>query len=139
MPIRKFIAGAMQQIISAAIILAAAGFGYVALTGGLDRMNDTSTTIVGLAIILIWLLIVIGRTARLAITAKHKKPIEKSNIVALAVAILGAVMFFSSPGVILGTNIQFLNIWIAIIGAVVVAIQWVDDCFKQQHLKGFGK
>jgi hypothetical protein len=51
MPIRKFIAGAMQQIISAAIILAAAGFGYVALTGGLDRMNDTSTTIVGLGII----------------------------------------------------------------------------------------
>jgi hypothetical protein len=52
MPIRKFIAGAMQQIISAAIILAAAGCGYVALTGGLDRMNDTSTTIVGLGIIL---------------------------------------------------------------------------------------
>ena len=129
----------MQQIISAAIILAAAGFGYVALTGGLDRMNDTSTTIVGLAIILIWLLIIIGRTARLAMTAKRKKPIEKSSIVALAVAILGAGMFFSSHGVILGTNIQFLNIWIAIIGAVVVAIQWVDDCFKQQHLKGFGK
>ena len=124
---------------TAAIILAAAGFGYVALTGGLDRMNDTSTTIVGLGIILIWLLIIIGRSARLAITAKHKKPIEKSNIVALAVAILGAVMFFSSHGVILGTNIQFLNIWIAIIGAVVVAIQWVDDYFKQQRLKEFGK
>ncbi len=138
MTIRKFIAGAMQQIISAAIILAAAGFGYVALTGGLDRMNDTSTTVVGLGIILIWLLIIIGRTARLAITAKHRKPIEKSNIVALAVAILGAVMFFSSHGVILGTNIQFLNIWIAIIGAVVVAIQWVDDYFKQ-HLKELGK
>jgi hypothetical protein len=76
MPIRKFIAGAMQQIISAAIILAAAGFGYVALTGGLDRMNDTSSTVVGLGIILIWLLIIVGRSARLAITAKHKKPIE---------------------------------------------------------------
>ena len=139
MPIRKFIAGAMQQIISAAIILAAAGFGYAALTGGLDIMNDTSATIVGLGIILIWLLIIIGRAARLAITAKHKKPIEKSNIVALAAAILGAVMFFSSHGVILGTNIQFLSIWIAIIGAVVVAIQWVDDYFKQQHPKGFGK
>jgi len=129
----------MQQIISAAIILAAAGFGYVALTGGLDRMSDTSTTVVGLEIILIWLLIIIGRSARLAITAKHKKPIEKSNIVALAVAILGAAMFFSSHGVILGTNIQFLSIWIAMIGAVVVALQWVDDYFKQQHLKGFGK
>ena len=129
----------MQQLTRAAIILAAAGFGYVALTGGLDRMNDTSTTIVGLEIILIWLLIVIGRSARLAIAAKHKKSIEKSNIVALAVAILGAVMFFSSHGVILGTNIQFLSIWIAIIGAVVVALQWVDDYFKQQHLKGFGK
>jgi uncharacterized membrane protein len=139
MPIRKFIAGAMQQIISAAIILAAAGFGYVALTGGLDRMNDTSTTIVGLAIILIWLLIIVGRSARLAITPKHKKPIKKSNIAALAVAILGAVMFFSSHGVILGTKIQFINIWIAIIGAVVVAIQWVDDYFKQQHLKSFDK
>jgi hypothetical protein len=139
MPIRKFIAGAMQQTISAAIILVAAGFGYVALTGGLDRMNDTSTTGVGLGIILIWLLIIIGRTARLTVTAKHKKPIEKSNIVALAVAILGAVMFFSSHGVILGTNIQFVNIWIAIIGAVVVAIQWVDDYFKQQRLKEFGQ
>ena len=139
MPIRKFIAGAMQQIISAAIILAAAGFGYVSLTGGLDRMNDTSTTIVGLGIILIWLLIIIGRATRLAITAKHQKPIEKSNIVAMAAAILGAVMFFSFDGVILGTNIQFLSIWIAIIGAVVVAIQWVDDYVKQQHLKGFGK
>jgi hypothetical protein len=52
MPVRKIIAGAMQQIMSAAFILAAAGFGYVALTGGLDRMNDTSTTIVGLGIIL---------------------------------------------------------------------------------------
>ena len=102
-------------------------------------MNDTSTTGVGLAIILIWLLIIIGRTARLAITAKHQKPIEKSSIVALAVAILGAVMFFSFQGIILGTNIQFLNIWIAIIGAVVVAIQWVDDYFKQQRLKEFGK
>ena len=129
----------MQQIISTAIIFAAAGFAYVALTGGLDRMNDTSTTGVGLAIILIWLVIIIGRTARLAITAKHQKPIEKSSVVALAVAILGAVMFFSFQGIILGTNIQFLNIWIAIIGAVVVAIQWVDDYFKQQHLKGFGK
>ena len=136
MPIRKFNAGAMQQIISAAIILAAAGFGYAALTGGLDIMDDTSATIVGLAIILIWLLIIIGRAARLAITAKHKKQIEKSNIVALAAAILGAVMFFSSHGVILGTNIQFLSIWIAIIGAVVVAIQWVDDFVKQQHPKG---
>src|SRR5205807_2498253 len=135
MTIRKFIAGAMQQIISAAIILAAAGFAYVALTGGLDRMNDTSTTGMGLAIILIWLLIIIGRSVRLAITAKHKQPIEQSNIVALGVAILGAVMFFSSDGVIMGTNIQFLNIWIAIIGAVVVAIQWVDDYFKQQRLK----
>ena len=102
-------------------------------------MNDTSTTGVGLAIILIWLLIIIGRTARLVITAKHQKPIEKSSIVALAVAMLGAVMFFSFQGIILGTNIQFLSIWIAIIGAVVVAIQWVDDYFKQQHLKGFGK
>lgn len=139
MPIRKFIAGAMQQVISAAIILAAAGLGYVALTGGLDIMNDTSATIVGLALMLIWLLIIIGRTARLAITAKDKKPIEKSNIVALAAAILGAVMFFSSNGVILGANIQFLSIWIAIIGAVVVAIQWVDDYFKQQRLKEFGK
>ena len=129
----------MQQIIRSAIVLAAVGFGYIALTGGLDRMNDTSATIVGLGIILIWLLIIIGRCARLAITAKHKKPIEKSNIVALAVAILGAVTFFSFQGVILGMNIQFLNIWIAIIGAVVVAIQWVDNNFKQQHLKGFGK
>jgi hypothetical protein len=129
----------MQQIISAAIILAAAGFGYAALTGRLDIPNDTSATIVGLGIILIWLLIIIGRSARLAITAKHKKPIEKSNIVALAAAILGAVMFFSSHEVILGTNIQFLSIWIAIIGAVVVAIQWVDDYAKQQHPKGFGK
>jgi hypothetical protein len=139
MPIGKFIAGAMQQIITAAIILATAGFGYVALTGGLDRMNDTSTTVVGMGIILIWLLIIVGRSARLAITVKHKNPIEKSNIVALTVAIFGAVMFFSSRGVILGMNIQFLNIWIAIIGAVVVAIQWVDDHFKQQHLKAFGK
>jgi hypothetical protein len=137
--LENYIAGAMQQIISAAIILAAAGFGYVALTGGLDRMNDTSTTVVGMGIILIWLLIIVGRSARLAITAKHKKPIEKSNIVALTVAIFGAVMFFSSHGVVLGMNIQFLNIWIAIIGAVVVAIQWVDDYFKQQHLKAFGK
>ena len=112
---------------------------YAALTGGLDIMDDTSATIVGLAIILIWLLIIIGRAARLAITAKHKKQIEKSSIVALAAAILGAVMFFSSHGVILGTNIQFLSIWIAIIGAVVVAIQWVDDFVKQQHPKGFGK
>ena len=137
MPIGKFIAGAMQQIITAAIILAAAGFGYVALTGGLDRMNDTSSTVVGLGIILIWLLIIVGRLARLAITVKHKKPIEKSNIVTLTVAIFGAVMFFSSHGVIFGMNIQFLNIWIAIIGAVVVAIQWVDDYFK--HLKEFDK
>src|SRR5262249_55047748 len=118
MPITKFIAGAMQQIISAAIILAAAGFGYAALTGALDVMNDISATIVGLGIILIWLLIIIGRAARLAITAKHQKPIEKSNIVALAAAILGAVVFVSSQGVIFGTNIQFLSIWIAIIGAV---------------------
>jgi hypothetical protein len=139
MPVRKFSAGAIQQIISAAIILAAAGFGYVALTGGLDRMNDTSTTIVGLGIILIWLLIIVGRSARLAITAKHKKPIEKSNIVALAVAILGAVIFFPSHGVILGMSIQFISIWIAIVGAVVVAIQWVDHYFKQQHLEGFDK
>jgi hypothetical protein len=127
----------MQQIITAAIILAAAGFGYVALTGGLDRMNDTSTTVVGMGIILIWLLIIVGRSARLAITAKHKKPIEKSIIVTLTVAIFGAVMFFSSHGVIFGMNIQFLNIWIAIFGAVVVAIQWVDDYFK--HLKEFDK
>ena len=139
MPITKFIAGAMQQIISAAIILAAAGFGYAALTGALDVMNDTSATVVGLGIILIWLLIIIGRAARLAITAKHKKPIEKSNMVVLAAAILGAVMFVSSHGVIFGTNIQFLSIWIAIIGAVVVAIQWVDDYVEQQHTKGFGK
>ena len=129
----------MQQIVRAAIILAAAGFGYAALSGGLDRIDDTSATIVGVGILLIWLAIIIGRAARLAITAKHKKPIEKSNIVAMAVAILGAVIFFSSHGVILGTNIQFLSIWIAIIGAVVVAIQWVDDYFKQQHPKGFGK
>jgi hypothetical protein len=129
----------MQQIITAAIILAAAGFGYVALTGGLDRMNDTSTTVVGMGIILIWLLIIVGRSARLAITAKHKKPIEKSIIVTLTVAIFGAVMFFSSHGVILGMNIQFLTIWIAIIGAVAVAIQGVDDYFKQQHLRAFGK
>ena len=135
MPTRKFTAGARQQIISAAIILAVAGFGYAALSGELDIPNDTSATIVGLGIILIWLLIIIGRTARLAITAKHKKPIEKSNIVTLVVAILGAVMFFSSHGVILGANIQFLSIWIAIIGAVVVAIQWVDDYFKHQHPK----
>jgi hypothetical protein len=127
----------MQQIITAAIILAAAGFGYVALTGGLDRMNDTSTTVVGMGIILIWLLIIVGWSARLAITAKHKNLIEKSNIVALTVAIFGAVMFFSSHGVILGMNIQFINIWIAIIGAVVVAIQWVDGYFK--HLKEFDK
>jgi hypothetical protein len=139
MPIRRFIAGAMQQIVSAAIILAAAGFAYAALTGGLDIPNDTSAAIVGLAVILIWLLIIIGRAARLAITAKHKKPIEKSNIIALAAAILGAVMFFSFHGVILGANIKFLSIWIAIIGAVVVAIQWVDDYFKQRHPKGFGK
>ena len=129
----------MQQIVRATIILAAAGFGYAALSGGLDRIDDTSATIVGVGILLIWLAIIIGRAARLAITAKHKKPIEKSNIVAMAVAILGAVIFFSSHGVILGTNIQFLSIWIAIIGAVVVAIQWVDDYFKQQHPKGFGK
>ena len=129
----------MQQIVRATIILAAAGFGYAALSGGLDRIDDTSATIVGVGILLIWLAIIIGRAARLAITAKHKKPIEKSNIVALAVAILGAVIFFSSHGDILGTNIQFLSIWIAIIGAVVVAIQWVDDYFKQQHPKGFGK
>ena len=123
MPITKFIAGATQQIISAAIILAVAGFGYAALSGGLDIPNDTSATIVGLGIILIWLLIIVGRAARLAITAKHKKPIEKSNIVALATAILGAVMFVSSHGAIFGTNIQFLSIWMAVIGAVVVAIQ----------------
>ena len=136
---RKFTAGAMQQIKSVAIILAAAGFGYAALTGALDVMNDTSATIVGLGIILIWLLIIVGRAARLAITAKHKKPIEKSNIVSMAAAILAAVMFFSFDGAILGTNIQFLSIWIAIIGAMVVAIQWVDDYVKQQHPKGFGK
>ena len=139
MPIGKFIAGAMQLIISAAIVLAAAALGYAALTGGLDIPNDTSATIVGLGIILIWLLIIIGRVTRLATTAKHKEPIKKSNIMALAVAILGAVMFFSFHGVILGTNIQFLSIWIAIIGAVVVAIQWVDDFFKQQHPKESGK
>ena len=139
MPTRKFTAGARQQIISAAIILAVAGFGYAALSGELDIPNDTSATIVGLGIILIWLLIIIGRTARLAITAKHKKPIEKSNIVALVVAILGAVMFFSSHGVILGANIQFLSIWIAIIGAVVVAIQWVGDYVKQQNRKAVDK
>jgi hypothetical protein len=69
MPIRKFITGTMQRIITAAIILAAAGFGYIALTGGLDRMNDTSTTVVGMGIIVIWLLIIVGRSARLAITA----------------------------------------------------------------------
>src|SRR5262249_9052549 len=140
MPITKFTAGdAMQQIISAAIILTFAGFGYAALTGALDAMNDTSATIVGLGIILIWLLIIIGWAARLAITAKqHKKTIEKSNFVALAAAILGAVMFFSFDGVILGTSIQFLSIWIAIIGAVVVAIQWVDHYAKQQHPKGYG-
>jgi len=135
MPTRKFTAGARQQIISAAIILAVAGFGYAALSGELDIPNDTAATIVGLALILIWLLIIIGRAAKLAITAKHKKQIEKSNIVALAAAILGAVMFFSFHGVILGMNIQFLSIWIAIIGAVVVAIQWVDDYFKHQHPK----
>ena len=129
----------MQQIIRTAIILAAASLGYAALTGGLDRIDDTSALIVGVAFMLIWLAIIIGRAARLAITAKHKQPIEKSNIVAPAAAILGAVIFFSSHGVILGTNIQFLSIWIAIIGAVVVAIQWVDDYFKQQHPKGFGK
>lgn len=137
MPTRKFIAGATQQIVRAAIILATAGFGYAALTGRLDVPNGTSATIVGLAVILIWLAIIIGRAVRLAITAKHKKPIEKPNIVALAVAILGAVMFFFSHGIILGTNIQFLSIWTAIIGAVVVAIQWVDDYFKQQHPKEF--
>ncbi len=32
---------------------------------------------------------------------------------------------------------QFLSIWVAIIGAAVVAIQWVDDYFKQQHPKEF--
>ena len=133
MPIRKFIVGARQQIISAVIIMAAAGFGYAALSGGLDIPNDTSATIVGLGIILIWLLIIIGRAVRLIVTAKQKKPIEKSNIVALAVAIFGAVMFFSFHGVILGANIQFLSIWIAIIGAVVVAIQWVGDYVKQRH------
>jgi hypothetical protein len=72
-----------------------------------------------------------------AYDAKH--PIEKSNVVALAVPILGAVMFFSSSGVILRTNMQFLNIWIAIIGAVVAAIQWVEGYFKQRRIKGFGK
>ena len=87
---------------------------------------------------LVWLLIIIGRSARLAVTTTHQKSIEKSNVVALAVAILGAVMFFSSRGVILRED-QFLNIWSAIIGAVVVAIQWVDDYVKQQHPKGFGK
>jgi len=139
MPTRKFTAGAMQQIICAAIILAVAGFGYAALSGELDIPNDTSATIVGLGIILIWLLIIIGRTARLALTAKHKKPIEKSNIVTLVIAVLGAVMFFSSHGVILGANIQFLSIWIAIIGAVVVAIQWVGDYVKQQNRKAVDK
>jgi hypothetical protein len=139
MPIRKFIAGALPQIISAAIGLAAAGFGYAALSGGLDIPNDTSATIVGLGIILIWLLIVVGRAARLAITAKHKKPIEKSNMIALVVAILGAVIFFSFHGVILGVNIQFLSIWIAIIGAVVVAIQWLGDYVKQLHPKTVDK
>jgi hypothetical protein len=52
------------------------------------------------------------------------------------VLILGAVMFFSSSGVILRTNIQFLNVWIAIIGAVVAAIQWVEGYFKQRRIKG---
>jgi len=52
---------------------------------------------------------------------------------------LGAVMFFSSHGVILGANIQFLSILIAIIVAVVVAIQWVGDYVKQQHSRAFGK
>ena len=139
MPTRKFTAGAMQQIISAAIVLAVAGFGYAALSGELDIPNDTSATIVGLGIILIWLLIIIGRAVRLLITAKQKKPIEKSNIVTLVVAVLGAVMFFSSHGVILGANIQFLSIWIAIIGAVVVAIQWVGDYVKQQNRKAVDK
>ena len=97
----------MQQIISAAIIVAAAGFGYAALTGGLDIPNDTAATIVGLGIILIWLLIIIGRAARLAITAKRKKPIEKSNIVALAAAILGAVMFFHPTGLSWGRTFNF--------------------------------
>jgi len=139
MTIRKFNAGAIQQTARAAIILAAFGFGYAALTGRFDIPNDTAATIVGLAVILVWLAIIIGRAARLAITAKHKKSIEKPSIVALAVAILGAVMFFSFHGAILGANIQFLSIWIAIIGAVVVTIQWVDDYFKQLQPKGFGK
>jgi hypothetical protein len=93
----------------------------------------------GLGIIAIWLLIIFGRSVRLAISTKHEKPIAKSNIIALAVAIFSAVMFFLSDGFILGMNAQFLTIWIAIIGAVVVAIQWVDDYFKQQHFKGFGR
>ncbi len=107
MPTRKFIAGATQQIVRAAIILATAGFGYAALTGRLDVPNDTSATIVGLAVILIWLAIIIGRAVRLAITAKHKKPIKKPNIVALAVAILGAVMFFSLTGSFWGRTCNF--------------------------------
>ena len=102
-------------------------------------MNDTSTTVVGLGIIAIWVLIIVGRLVRLAIATKQEKPIAKSNIIALAVAIFSAVMFFLYDGLILGMNIQFLNVWIAIIGAIVVAIQWVDDFFKQQHFKGFGR
>jgi hypothetical protein len=34
---------------------------------------------------------------------------------------------------------SMLNSWIAIIGAVVVAIQRIDDYFKQQDINGFGK
>ena len=39
----------------------------------------------------------------------------------------------------LGDEDSMLNSWIAIIGAVVVAIQRIDDYFKQQDIIGFGK
>jgi hypothetical protein len=39
----------------------------------------------------------------------------------------------------LGDEDSMLNSWIAIIGAVVVAIQRIDDYFKQQDINGFGK
>jgi hypothetical protein len=66
--------------------------------------------------------------------------ITSSNFVACVTGMsAGFSPLRTRPVVILGLNIQFLNIWIAIIGAVVVAIQWVDDYFKQQHLRAFGK
>jgi hypothetical protein len=43
----------------------------------------------------------------LAITATHKKPIEKCNIVALTVAILGAVMFFHPTELSWGRTLIF--------------------------------